>query len=132
MPGSRAFRCRVCGNGTFRAIAVPRPSAASRETSFYECSGCSVMFLDPTAFNANEPGPPQSRGAQLPTALPSMSLKTYSRAQGITGKRIGGEPSSEAEHFETCTTCGQAFDMRDLGQVFHHNVPGHKALPVDG
>ena len=46
---------------------------------FYECAGCSVMFIDPRAFNANEPGPPHSSGAQQAAAPPTMSLDTYSR-----------------------------------------------------
>lgn len=28
-----------------------------------------------------------------------------------------------------CPTCGQPIDCRDLGQVFHHNAPGHDLLP---
>jgi hypothetical protein len=27
-----------------------------------------------------------------------------------------------------CPTCGQAIDMRQLGQVLHHDEPGH--LPI--
>jgi hypothetical protein len=46
-----------------------------------------------------------------------------------SGMRLGGEPESEAEHFYVCKACGQAVDMRDLGQVFHHEVPGHERLP---
>lgn len=49
-------------------------------------------------------------------------------AKGITGKRIGGEPTNEADHFYVCAHCKQAVDMRDLGQVFHHEEPGHEPL----
>jgi hypothetical protein len=76
----RAFRCLVCGSGYFRPIAVPRPDGSRYVTSFYECAGCSVMFLDPRAFNANEPGPPQSAGAKPPAAEPCLSLDTYGRS----------------------------------------------------
>src|ERR1039458_5456792 len=69
----RAFRCHVCGNGFFRAVVVPRPDGSLYATSFYECSGCSVVFVDPNAFNANEPGPPQSRGAKLPVGVPDAT-----------------------------------------------------------
>lgn len=72
-----AFRCSVCGSGFFRPILVPRPDGSHYPTSFYECAGCSVMFVDPTAFNANEPGPPKSAGPRLPPAPPSLSLKRY-------------------------------------------------------
>ena len=46
------------------------------------------------------------------------------------GIRVGGEPVNEVEHFLNCRACGQAFDMRDLGQVFHHEEPGHKPLEL--
>lgn len=31
----------------------------------------------------------------------------------------------EAEHFYVCAECGSAVDMRRLGDVFHHEEPGH-------
>lgn len=46
--------------------------------------------------------------------------------KGITGKRIGGDPEDEADHFYICASCGQAVDKRDLGQVFHHEEEGHE------
>ena len=48
----------------------------------------------------------------------------------VTGKRVSGDPLKETEHFYTCKACGQAVDMRDLGQVLHHEMPGHEPLPV--
>jgi hypothetical protein len=68
---TRAFRCAVCGGGEFRRVCTPRPDGTSKETILYECAGCSVVFLDVTAFNANEAGPPKSRGARLPGAASS-------------------------------------------------------------
>ena len=48
------------------------------------------------------------------------------------GVRIGGpEVTSEADHFYVCAACKQAVDMRDLGQVFHHEEPGHQPIPND-
>lgn len=47
------------------------------------------------------------------------------------GVHVGGEPANEAEHFYTCPVCGQAVDMRRLGDVFHHEQPGHEPLPVN-
>jgi hypothetical protein len=76
----RAFRCQLCGSGFFRPVVVPRADGSHYLTSFYECAGCSVMFIDPRAFNANEPGPPRSDGARPAAAAPSMSLETYSMA----------------------------------------------------
>jgi hypothetical protein len=52
-------------------------------------------------------------------------------AKGIKGIRVGGEPKSELEHFYKCPTCGQSVDMRDLGQVFHHELPGHEPITSD-
>jgi bifunctional non-homologous end joining protein LigD len=37
----------------------------------------------------------------------------------------------EAEHFLTCKSCGQAIDLRNLGDVLHHEEPGHAPVPVD-
>jgi hypothetical protein len=50
-------------------------------------------------------------------------------AEGIEGKLIGPEPSDEREHYLRCPTCGQAVDMRKLGDIFHHEEPGHKPIP---
>jgi activating signal cointegrator 1 len=52
-------------------------------------------------------------------------------ACGIVGTRLGGDPPNEAEHFYICAECGQAVDMRDLGQVFHHEEPGHEPHDLD-
>lgn len=43
----------------------------------------------------------------------------------IIGQRVGGEPSSEAEHFFVCGDCGQSFDMRRLDEVLYHTEPDH-------
>lgn len=58
-------------------------------------------------------------------------MKTNNTATGIIGKRVGGEPANEAEHFYTCSHCGQAVDKRDLGQVFHHMQHIHDKLELD-
>jgi len=48
------------------------------------------------------------------------------------GERVAGPPvTSEADHFYTCDHCGQAVDMRDLGQVFHHEEPSHQPIRND-
>lgn len=44
--------------------------------------------------------------------------------------RVGGDPANEVEHFYICLACGQAVDKRDLGEVFHHEMPGHEPLPT--
>lgn len=60
-----------------------------------------------------------------------MSRQTNNPGSGLFGVRVGGEPENEAGHFYRCKACGQAVDMRDLGQVFHHEEPGHTPLPED-
>lgn len=35
----------------------------------------------------------------------------------------------EAMHFMDCPTCGQAIDCRNLGDVLHHDQPGHAPIP---
>lgn len=59
-------------------------------------------------------------------------IETKQAAQGTPAKRVGGPPvQSEADHFYVCADCGQAVDMRQLGEVFHHEVPGHQPLGLD-
>jgi hypothetical protein len=57
------------------------------------------MFIDPSAFNANEPGPPRSAGVKLPPSSPSMLLENY----GMTGSAPdavihSGRRDRESEH----------------------------------
>lgn len=44
---------------------------------------------------------------------------------------ISPELSDESEHFIICVGCGQAIDCRRLGDVFHHEEPGHEPLAVN-
>lgn len=59
--------------------------------------------------------------------------KIANPAVGIVGHRADGtEPTDEAAHFYVCEACGQAVDMRDLGQVFHHEDVGHTQHDIEG
>ena len=63
-------------------------------------------------------------------------MKTDNVCAGFVGVAVDPvtrEPLSlaEHEHFYTCAACGQAVDMRDLGQVFHHEDEGHSPLMLD-
>jgi hypothetical protein len=53
-------------------------------------------------------------------------------AAGIRGKYIGPD-LPDNEHLGQCEVCGQAFDVRDLGDLLYHNLsgPGHKKLPTN-
>jgi hypothetical protein len=50
----------------------------------------------------------------------------FARLNQIWAERVGGEPEDETEHMLVCPTCGQAFDMRNLGEAFYHYKPKHK------
>lgn len=53
-------------------------------------------------------------------------------ALGIRGKYIGPD-LPDNEHLGQCEVCGQAFDVRDLGDLLYHDTagPGHKPLPTN-
>lgn len=57
--------------------------------------------------------------------------KITNAAKGITGHRKGGDPEDERDNFYICEACNQAVDMRDLGQVFHHEEPDHEPIDSD-
>ena len=46
------WRCRICSFDRWHVVSVKRKNGSLYETSFYACSGCSVMFLNPEQFNA--------------------------------------------------------------------------------
>ena len=48
----RQWRCRLCGCERFHRVAVMRKNGTRYETSFFACSGCSVMFLNDRQFDA--------------------------------------------------------------------------------
>lgn len=51
------------------------------------------------------------------------------RAQLNAFKCSGPAVDNEAEHFFVCAQCGQAVDMRKLGDVFAHEDPHSE--PID-
>lgn len=63
-------------------------------------------------------------------------MRTDNAATGIIGVAIDPETGKlpeleEHEHFYVYAACGQAVNMRDLGQVFHHKDVGCKPLGLD-
>ena len=58
--------------------------------------------------------------------------KINNDGKGIIGHREGGDPEDERDNFYICKACNQAVDMRDLGQVFHHEGRGHEPIDLDG
>jgi hypothetical protein len=55
---TRQWRCRLCGFDRFHRVAVMRKNGVRYETTFFACSGCSVMFLNDHQFNALENASP--------------------------------------------------------------------------
>lgn len=54
------------------------------------------------------------------------------RARGAKpGRRHGPPAVSEADHFNVCPVCGQAFDMRRLEEGLYHATPDHKPKQLD-
>lgn len=46
--------------------------------------------------------------------------------------RVDGiPPNDESGHFYVCEGCGQAVDMRKLGDVLYHDQVDHKPLAVN-
>jgi hypothetical protein len=41
------------------------------------------------------------------------------------------QPEDETVHYYICKACGQAVDKRNLGDVFHHEEPGHAPIPLN-
>jgi hypothetical protein len=46
------WRCRGCDFDRWHIVSVKRKNGSLYTTSFYACSGCSVMFLNPDQFSA--------------------------------------------------------------------------------
>ena len=46
-------------------------------------------------------------------------------------RRVSVAPIREAEHFYTCSACGQQVDMRQLGDVFFHDDPAHAPIAAE-
>ena len=52
------WKCRTCGFDRWHQVSVRRKNGAPYHTSFYACSGCSVMFLNPAQFNVHSTAAP--------------------------------------------------------------------------
>jgi hypothetical protein len=53
------------------------------------------------------------------------------RANSPIGAPLHGGPKNEADHFYTCSHCGQAVDKRYLSEVMHHELGAHEPLTED-
>ena len=60
---------------------------------------------------------------------PDFLLATARRRR--TARTPAERKRSEAEYFDVCTVCGQAFDTRELNDVQHHGLVPHDPLPTN-
>jgi hypothetical protein len=58
VPVSGQWRCRICNFERYHQVSVLRKNGSKYLTSFYACSLCSVMFLNPEQWSANSSAPP--------------------------------------------------------------------------
>lgn len=56
-------------------------------------------------------------------------MDTTNPAAGTRGQLPDVDLESELEYYIACPDCGQAFDVRDLAEVYHHDEDGHAPLP---
>ena len=49
------WKCRLCGFAQYHQVTVLRADRTRYTTSFYACSGCTTMFLNPQTFNGWHP-----------------------------------------------------------------------------
>ncbi len=54
-----------------------------------------------------------------------------SELQGIAGAPADGKPRQEADHFYTCSHCGQQVDKRQLMEVLYHETANHEPAEKD-
>jgi hypothetical protein len=66
---SAAWRCRLCAFERYHRVSVLRKNGSRYETQFFACSQCSVMFLNPTQFNAFSTAAPSVEFPPIVTAL---------------------------------------------------------------
>ena len=72
-PDVAQWKCRLCGCDRWHHVSVRRKNGAIYQTSFYACSACSVMFLNPAQFN------------ELGHAAPNIEMP---KVVGIRARRI--------------------------------------------
>jgi hypothetical protein len=69
VPVSGQWRCRICSFDRYHQVTVLRKNGSRYETSFYACSGCSAMFLNPAQYDANSTAVPNIEMAPVVTQL---------------------------------------------------------------
>ena len=57
------------------------------------------------------------------------SLKLDNPFSGRIAKQFDAPFAHQRELSYRCGVCAQRVNARDLGQVFHHETPGHRPIP---
>lgn len=73
---------------------------------------------------------PQDSDAAVANRRASQMTTAFERAFLNECPSSGPDHDEESLHYMQCRECGQAFDMRRLGEVCHHEVPGHERIPT--
>lgn len=58
-----------------------------------------------------------------------MAKRSPAARRALNDRTVLAPDVEEAEHFHRCDGCGQFVDRRNLGDVLHHEEPGHERLP---
>ncbi len=80
-----SFQCPVCSCVGYSQVVVPKPKGGSYVTSFYACSDCTTMFLDPARYTKH----------RKPKVVPlAPDLTTGWGARRSAGRRSGAAGAS--------------------------------------
>ena len=80
-----------------------------------------VSRRDQARIDAPEPGPSRPVESAVPRSIASR--------RQLNDLPVIAPAVPETEHFITCKECGQAIDLRNLGDVLHHETVEHEPLP---
>ncbi len=62
---------------------------------------------------------------------PPEFLRPTARSARRGRKGVVPGEESEADYFNVCTVCGQAFDTRESNEVLRHGLGPHDRLPTN-
>jgi len=60
---------------------------------------------------------------------PVHTLKVDNPFNGLVAKQFDPPFDHQQDLTYVCAACRQRVHARDLGQVFHHETPGHRPIP---
>jgi hypothetical protein len=75
MPTPLLNACRVCGATSYRRVLARDETGALKPNGLYQCSGCTVVFADPSAWRDGGPDLAASR-PDIKPMTPDRSTRT--------------------------------------------------------